>query len=89
LGLPGLFVFCWLLVAFFWRGWRLYRGLPESGERLLVLGLMAGMVNLVAHGLVDNAFFLVDLAYAFMLMIALVQAVKVKPLPASFANNGC
>jgi putative inorganic carbon (HCO3(-)) transporter len=88
LGLAGLFVFCWLLVAFFWRGWRLNRGLPESGERLLVLGLMAGMVNLVTHGLVDNAFFLVDLAYAFMLMIALVQAVRVEQLPASVATNG-
>ena len=44
--------------------------------RLLVLGLMAGMVSFVAHGLVDNAFFLVDLAFVFMLMLALVQAVN-------------
>ena len=75
LGLLGLLVLFWLLVAFFRRGWRVYRRLPESSERMLVLGLMAGMVNLVAHGLVDNAFFLVDLAFAFMLIIALVQAV--------------
>jgi hypothetical protein len=34
---------------------------------------MAGMANLVAHGLVDNAFFLVDLAFVFMLMVALIQ----------------
>ncbi len=40
---------------------------------LLVLGLMGGMVNFVAHGLVDNAFFLVDLASVFVLMVAMVQ----------------
>jgi O-antigen ligase len=74
LGLPGLAILVWLLVAFFRRGWRLYRGLPEGNERLLVLGLMAGMVNFVAHGLVDNSFFLVDLAFTFMLMLALIQA---------------
>jgi hypothetical protein len=33
------------------------------------------MVNFVAHGLVDNAFFLVDLAFVFVLMLALVQSV--------------
>ena len=74
LGLPGLAVLLWMLVTFFRRGWRLYRGLPQGNERLLVMGLMAGMVNFVAHGLVDNSFFLVDLAFAFMLMLALIQA---------------
>ena len=74
LGLPGLVVLFWLLVAFFRSGWLAYRRLPESGEMLLVLGLMGGMVYAVAHGLVDNAFFLVDLAYVFMLMLALIQA---------------
>ena len=83
LGLPGLLVHAWLLAAFFWQGWRTYRGQTAAGDmvpvyvqehdRLLVLGLMAGMVNFVVHGLVDNAFFLVDLAFAFMLMVALIQ----------------
>ena len=72
LGLPGLLTIGWLIVAFFRRGWHLYQELPESSERLLVLGLMGGMVNFVAHGLVDNAFFLVDLAFAFMLMLGLL-----------------
>lgn len=72
LGLPGLAVVVWLLVTFFRQGLRLYRALPEGYDRLLVLGLMAGMVNFIAHGLVDNAFFLVDLAFTFMLMLALI-----------------
>ncbi len=74
LGLPGLAILLWLLVAFFRRGWRLYRGLPQGNERLLAMGLLAGMVNFIAHGLVDNSFFLVDLAFAFMLMLSLIQA---------------
>ena len=73
LGLAGLAVIFWLLAVFFRRGWNLYRNIPASNERLLILGLMAGMVNFVAHGLVDNAFFLVDLAFAFMLMLSLVN----------------
>jgi len=75
LGLPGLAVLAWLLVAFFRRGWQAACRLAGGDRRWLVLGLMAGMVDFVAHGLVDNAFFLVDLGFAFMLMAALVQAV--------------
>jgi putative inorganic carbon (HCO3(-)) transporter len=73
LGLMGVVVMAWLLVAFFQRTWRAYRRLPDGSDRLLHLGLMAGMVNFVVHGLVDNAFFLVDLAFVFVLMLALAQ----------------
>lgn len=73
LGLPGLAILAWLLVAFFRQGLRAQRFATVPREALLVLGLMAGMVDFLAHGLVDNAFFLVDLAFVFMLMLALVQ----------------
>jgi hypothetical protein len=76
-GIPGLLTILWLLVAFFRKAWMSYRRLQEGNVRLLVLGLMAGMVSFVAHGLVDNAFFLVDLAFVFVLILAFVQAVKV------------
>jgi O-antigen ligase len=78
LGLPGLIVFIWLVASFFRRGLRLYREVSEHSEGVLVLGLMAGMVNLAAHGLVDHAFFLVDLAFTFMLLIALVQVASIR-----------
>jgi O-antigen ligase len=74
LGLPGLAVIGWLLISFFKRGRQGYRALPDGDARLLVLGLMAGMVDFLAHGLVDNAFFLVDLAFVFVLMLALLQS---------------
>jgi putative inorganic carbon (HCO3(-)) transporter len=73
LGLMGLGLLLWLVATFFRKAWQCYRRLPEGYDRLLVLGLMGGMVNFVAHGLVDNAFFLVDLACVFVIMLALVQ----------------
>ncbi len=74
LGLPGLALIAWLLMTFFRRGWKALGRMPPGDARLLVLGLMAGMVDFLAHGLVDNAFFLVDLAFVFALMLALVQS---------------
>jgi O-antigen ligase len=79
LGILGLAAIIWLLGAFYRNAWRSYRRLPDGDVRLLTLGLMAGMVNFVAHGLVDNAFFLVDLAFVFMLMLAVVQTVDPRP----------
>jgi O-antigen ligase len=88
LGLLGVGILAWLLVGFFRQGWNAYRRLPEGWDRLLVLGLLAGMVNFVAHGLVDNAFFLVDLAFVFVLMLALVQIPRqVTRLPASVPGS--
>jgi len=81
LGLGGLAILAWLLAGFFRRGLRLHRTLPAGPDSLLVAGLMAGMVNFVAHGLVDNAFFLVDLAFVFMLMLAFVQLPFLAPEP--------
>jgi hypothetical protein len=34
---------------------------------------MASVADMLAHGLVDHSFFLIDLAFAFCLMLALVQ----------------
>ena len=73
LGLPGLLVVGYVMIVFFRDGWRVYKRWSRSEEGLLALGLMAGMVAFLVHGMVDNAFFLVDLAFAFVLMLALVQ----------------
>lgn len=75
LGLPGLLWLGCVLVLFFRRGRHVYRrSRTMSGDdQLLILGLMAGMVSFLAHGLVDAAFFLVDLSFVFMLMVSLIQ----------------
>jgi O-antigen ligase len=71
LGILGLAAGVWLQIAF-WRLALPLRRLADPDDRALALGLMAGMVDFVAHGLVDNSYFLVDLAFAFMLSLGLV-----------------
>jgi len=38
--------------------------------------LMASMADFLAHGLVDAAFFVPDLAYVFFLTLAVTQALQ-------------
>jgi O-antigen ligase len=71
LGILGLAAGLWIQ-ATFWRLALPLRRLADLNERALALGLMASMVDFLAHGLVDNSFFLVDLAFAFCLTLALV-----------------
>ena len=71
LGTLGLAAGLWIQAAFWRRALPLRRtALPD--ERALALGLMGSMVDVLAHGLVDNSFFLVDLAFAFCLTLGLV-----------------
>jgi O-antigen ligase len=69
LGVGGILVLAWLQVAFWRNAWRLFK--PHFDP--LVLGLMGSMVIFLSHGLVDNSYFLVDLAFAFFLIVGLVQ----------------
>jgi O-antigen ligase len=75
LGLGGIAILLWLQVAFWRAAWRLYRTRPEP----LVLGLMGSMAIFVSHGLVDNSYFLVDLAFTFFLTVGLVQGLMGQP----------
>jgi len=72
MGVLGVGALAWVEILFFRRAWQLYRRLPEGDRRALVLGAMGGMVNVLSHGLVDNGFFIIDLAYAFCLLVGLV-----------------
>ncbi len=73
LGLPGLAVALWLLVAFFSTAARALRTLSNPGLRALAVGLVASMMDFLAHGMVDASYWFVDLAFAFMLTVALAQ----------------
>lgn len=72
LGLAGLASGAWLQIAF-WRLALPLRRLADRDLRALALGLMASMVNFLAHGLVDASYFLIDLAFAFFLTLGVVQ----------------
>lgn len=97
LGVGGMVAFLWLEIAFFKKGLALYRRLEGEAAQALVLGLMGSMVSGLVHGLIDNSFFLVDLAFVFFLtfgvMAKLEEALRgQKPasLPAStvFPTSG-
>jgi putative inorganic carbon (HCO3(-)) transporter len=76
LGIGGVLALVWFVAAFFRRGMQLYRRLPEGDQRALVLGLLASMVDFLAHGLVDNAYFVVELALIFALTLGLIQRLR-------------
>ncbi len=73
LGLLGVALLFLLLVLFWRRALALYRRQLEGDERALTLGLMASMLAALAHGLIDNSFFLVDLAFVLMLTLGIVK----------------
>lgn len=71
LGILGMAVLVWVQFWFWRYAIRLYR-LTRNGDRLtfaLTLGVMGSMINLLAHGLVDNSVFVSDLAYVFALLL--------------------
>ncbi|HIP73848.1 MAG TPA: hypothetical protein EYH05_20935, partial [Anaerolineae bacterium] len=68
LGLLGLAAGLWMmgaLVRSLWRSW----GTVTAVWFPVAVGLAAALIDMVAHGLVDHSFFLVDLAFLFYLML--------------------
>ncbi|MBI3286745.1 MAG: O-antigen ligase family protein [Chloroflexi bacterium] len=76
LGLPGVIALVWFMSEFARRGLRLYRGLRDPTARLIVLALLASMAGSLAHGLVDQSYFLVDLAFVFFLSLGMVRRME-------------
>jgi len=73
LGLGGVIVVAWLFVALLRMVLRRFR--ETTGDlRALYLGMIAATAALLAHGLVDHALYLVDLAFVMALMVALAHA---------------
>ncbi|MCR4406539.1 MAG: O-antigen ligase family protein [Anaerolineae bacterium] len=76
LGALGVVVLVWLEIAFFRRGLAIYKKTAFPPVKALVAGLMASMVAAMAHGLIDQGFFLVDLAFVFMLTLGLLSPLE-------------
>ncbi len=72
LGLSGLAVVGWLCYAFFRAAYRQMQ-ITVGTRYALQLGLLAAWTGALAHGMVDQALFLPDLAFAFALMAAMVH----------------
>ena len=75
LGILGLLCFA-LMQAAFWRA--ISRLLRRRGDEdrlsfAMALGLAGSMAALLAHGLIDNSVFVIDLAFIFMFQLAACQ----------------
>ena len=79
LGLGGILILFWLLAQFWFSAIQTYRRLPSGVTKAIILGLMGSMLTFLTHGLIDNSYFLVDLAYTFFLTIGLVEMLSAQP----------
>ncbi|MGQ9683290.1 MAG: O-antigen ligase family protein, partial [Anaerolineae bacterium] len=73
LGVPGLLAFVWVQVAFFREALALWKRRSDSLLWAVGVGLTAGMVASLAHGLVDITFFVPELAALCGLMLGIVR----------------
>ena len=73
-GLPGLLAFLWLQWSFFRRALEIWQRGCDSALTALTIGLIAAMVDMMSHGLIDAAFFVVELAALWALACGLVRA---------------
>ncbi|MBI4498379.1 MAG: O-antigen ligase family protein [Chloroflexi bacterium] len=74
LGILGLAVLGWVQARFWWHArTALRRQSADPWARAGAVALMGGMVDFLTHGLVDNSFFLVDMAVIFWLMAMLMD----------------
>jgi O-antigen ligase len=72
LGIIGLLVAGWLAGRIVAGGMTLLRS-TDARSRALAGGVLAGLVAMLVHGLIDNSYFLQDLALIFWLFCALLQ----------------
>jgi O-antigen ligase len=73
MGVAGLAVMLCLVISFFITAYRLFVSETRPWQKALLLGLMASMVDFVVHGMIDNSYFVVDLAVVFWFTIATVR----------------
>jgi O-antigen ligase len=73
MGPLGLLAFGWLLVRFFRTGSHSLRRFGSASAAAFGLGALAAMTAALLHGMIDNFYFLPDLAIAFWLLLALVE----------------
>ena len=79
LGLPGLVALGWLLVRFGQLIWpTALAGDGRALDRAIAVGAVGSMTDFVAHGLVDNSYFLPDMAIVFWLTLAVAACMRAR-----------
>ena len=75
-GLLGFAALIVMLVSFFALARNTLRRITDPDLRALAIGLIASMVNFLAHGLVDTGYWFVDLAFVFMMTLGLLAGIS-------------
>jgi O-antigen ligase len=88
LGLPGLLALGWIAWLVVRRapagGWRATAALAAAGTGPLVWGVGGALIAVVLHGLMDNSYFVIDLAYGcWVLLLVLELATEGPESPAA------
>lgn len=75
MGILGTLNFVWIQIAF-WRASRHVCTERDPFTFALIAGAMGSMINLLAHGLVDNSVYVQDLAFVFVLLLGLAAQLQ-------------
>lgn len=78
LGVIWLVVFVWIWGKTAWRVYQYSFATKNKIMLALMIGIMGSMANLLAHGLVDNSLYVLDLAMVFAVLVAIVANVSQK-----------
>lgn len=73
LGVIGLAAVLWLIGAAFAAAHRLYNHSDDRLTRAIAIGAAGSLVDFVVHGLIDNSYFLPDLAVVFWFTLAALE----------------
>jgi len=79
LGPLGAVAFAWLILHFIRQTRAAGQVAQASSTAWLACGALAAMTAALVHGLVDNFYFVPDLAFAFWLLVALAEARRTEP----------
>ncbi len=71
-GAVGLAAFIWLLLAVMARAHLAFWSSKDLSSRWLAAGAAAGLIGLIAHGLVDTVFYRPQVQFIFWLLIAII-----------------
>ena len=77
LGLPGLVAFFWLLAAWLLIVWRKYRASNNLEYRILLVGLIAGILAYTVHGFIDAMMIGAKPSVVFWILIGIGAAPKI------------
>ena len=81
LGIIGLFALLWLIWKYFRVAINRVKTFTDNAVadpvgRAITLGLLALIVDMLVHGLIDNSYFIMDLALIFWLSCAMLQILR-------------